>query len=463
MPFRLVIVGRPNVGKSTLFNRFAKKKLAIVHDEPGVTRDWKEAPGQLSDLRFTVVDTAGIEKAASGAIPKGMRAQTEAALKQADAVLFMLDGREGLTGADREIAQLLRKTGLKIILVANKCEGSGTLVDEMIALGFGDPIQISAEHNQGMGDLYEVLSPLTGEGDEEEEKKPRATAVTEDGEEIEQEDPTLPIRIAIVGRPNAGKSTLLNTLLGETRSLVSAEAGTTRDPVVAKWEWQGREIRLVDTAGLRKKAKVTSDIEKMAIEETLRIIRLAEVVVIVVDATAPLEDQDLQIAALALKEGRALVLALNKWDLVQNPSKTMSNVRGIIEDSLPQASGLKGVPISALKGQKLDTLMKAVIETHKAWTMRISTSPLNRWLELMVQDHQPPLVKGKRVKIRYMTQRKGRPPTFVLFCGSHAEPPDAYIRYLVNGLRQRFELPAVPIRFEIKKNKSNPYEKKKLK
>lgn len=442
MTLRLALVGRPNVGKSTLFNRFVGKRLAIVHDTPGVTRDWKEAPGRLGDLSFVAVDTAGIENAAKDNILSGMKRQTEAALKQADVVLFVVDGREGVTAQDRAIAGLLRKLGRPVVLAANKCEGRKDLSD-LFGLGFGDPCAISAAHGEGMADLYAALAPHFPEDDTEDESDADA-------------DENAPIRLALVGRPNVGKSTLLNALLGDDRALVSPLAGTTRDAIAARWTWRGRDFRLVDTAGLRRKSRIDDTLEKLATAETLRVIRLAEIVVLVLDANSALEQQDLTIADLVLREGRALVIALNKWDTIREPGKLLRAVEEKITESLQQGRGMALVPVSALKGRRLDTLMETVLATYARWDTRLTTGPLNRWLEAMLDSHPPPLVDGKRVKIRYITQRKARPPTFALFCGSHALPPESYLRYLSNGLRERFELPGVPVRMEARSGK-NPY------
>ncbi len=448
MVMRLALVGRPNVGKSTLFNRLVGKKLAIVHDEPGVTRDWKEAPAHLSDLSFVAIDTAGLEETAAGGdvISKGMRQATEAALQRCDVILFVIDGREGVTQVDRTLAKWLRKQGRPILLAANKCESKVNL-DDVYGLGLGNPIAMSAAHGGGMIDLYNALQP-------------HVDAAKEDGEELDDESDLKPIRLALVGRPNVGKSTLMNAFLGEERAMVSPIAGTTRDTIAERWEYKGQQFRLVDTAGMRRRAKIDETLEQMAVAETLRIIRLAEVVVLVLDGNAPLEAQELAIADLVMREGRALVIALNKWDSVEHPSDVLKAVEKKLHDSLQQAKGIAVVPISALKKRKLDKLIEAVLETHKVWDTRVTTGQLNRWLEAMIEANQPPMVKGRRVKIRYMTQRKARPPTFVIFCGTHATPPESYLRYLSNGLRERFNIWGVPIRIELKKGR-NPYEDEK--
>ena len=482
---KLALVGRPNVGKSTLFNRFAGKRVAIVHDTPGVTRDWKEVPARLGDLEFIAIDTAGLEEIAKNdPISTGMRRQTETALSRADAILFIIDGRAPLTAADRDIADILRKQDAPVILAANKCEAAQDL-SELYALGLGDPIPISGAHGTGMADLYAVLQPLLdveddeagGEGNDdassaeridfdalEEEAAAAARAIADKAGADDEPDEILPdgeedtrtIHLALVGRPNVGKSTTLNALIGEERALVSPVAGTTRDTIATEWQWRGRAIRLVDTAGLRRKARIDETLEKMAVAETLRVVRLAEIVILVLDANSALEQQDLTIADLVLREGRALVIALNKWDSVTDPRKTLNDIQIKLDSSLQQAKGIAVVPFSALKGRKLDKLMDAVLDTHKIWNKRISTGQLNRWLEVMVRDNPPPLVDGRRVKIRYMTQRKGRPPTFTFFCGTHAKPPESYLRYLANGLRIRFNFPGVPLRLEVRRGK-NPY------
>ncbi len=469
---RLAIVGRPNVGKSTLFNRLVGKQLAIVYDTPGVTRDWKENPARLGDLEFLAVDTAGIEKAVKGdVILTGMKEQTEKLLQKVDAVLFVVDGRTGLTEADKTIGLILRKLDVPVVLVANKCEGRQDLSD-IYGLGLGEPIPISAAHGTGLADLYDALQPHLSQPDDDrgdgvsdamqeiesvEAIEARAAASSDDDAPVlTSRRPDKPIHLALVGRPNVGKSTLLNAFLGEERVLVSPIAGTTRDTISSDWQWNDQRFRLVDTAGLRRKARIDEKLEKMATAETLRVVRLAEIVVLVLDANIALEQQDLTIADLVLREGRALVIALNKWDTVKEQAALLREIRFRLDESLQQAKGIAVVPISALKGRKLDQLLAAVIDTYDVWDKRVSTGQLNRWLDVMVESHAPPLVDGRRIKIRYMTQRKGRPPTFVLFCGTHAKPPESYLRYLTNGLRERFDFPGVPIRFEIKRSK-NPY------
>ena len=447
---RVAIVGRPNVGKSTLFNRLAGKKLALVDDTPGVTRDWREADASLGDLDFTVIDTAGFEEAAEG-LESRMRLQTEAALAGADAVLFLIDSRAGLTPLDRSFAAWLRRLGLPVVLVANKCEGSagepGRI--EAFALGFGEAVPLSAEHGEGLNGLYDALGSLgvraTGEA---------AARATGGGEQAR------PLQLAILGRPNAGKSTLVNRLLGEERMLTGPEPGITRDSIAVPWTWKGRAVRLIDTAGLRRKAKVAGKLESLSAADALRAVRFAEAVVLMVDATHPFEKQDLQLARMVEEEGRALVLAVNKWDLVENRAQVTRQLRAAVEKSLTQARGVALVTCSALAGTNLDRLMEAVFAAHEAWNRKISTADLNRWLEVMTAAHPPPISQGRPIRIRYMTQIKIRPPTFLLFVTKPAELPRTYLRYLVNGLRQAFALPGVPIRLQTRKPE-NPYAGKK--
>jgi GTP-binding protein len=441
MPLRLAIVGRPNVGKSTLFNRLAGRKLAIVDDLPGVTRDRKFATGRLGDLDLDLIDTAGFEDVADESLEARMRVQTEQAIADADVALFVIDAREGVAPMDRIFVEVLRKFDKPVVLVANKTEGrageAGAL--EAFNLGLGEPVQISAEHGEGMADLYAAVLEAAPPEDEEEE---------------EQGDK--PVRIAIVGRPNAGKSTLVNKLIGEERLLTGPEAGITRDSIPVDWTWDGRPVRLVDTAGLRRKAKVQQKLEKLSTQDTIRAITFAEVVLLVMDATHPFEVQDLQIGDLVEREGRGLVFVLAKWDLVENPG---ARLREIIEEAQKQLPQLKGSPIIALSaetGRHLDRLMPAVFKVHEHWSTKVRTKDLNDWLSMATQRHPPPSVGGHRIKPRYISQTKSRPPTFVLMASRADQLPESYKRYLVNSLRESFELPGVPIRLTVKSGK-NPY------
>ena len=442
MPLKLAIVGRPNVGKSTLFNRLAGKKLAIVDDRPGVTRDRRFGVGRLGDLDLELIDTAGFEDVADESLEARMRAQTERAVDECDVALFVIDAREGVTPADRIFAEILRKRDKPVVLAANKAEGAkgdgGVL--EAWGLGLGEPVPISAEHGEGMADLYAAVAAVWSEDDE-----------------AEDEDPAdKPVRIAIVGRPNAGKSTLVNRLIGEDRLLTGPEAGITRDAIPVDWEWEGRAIRLVDTAGLRRKAKVQEKLEKLSTQDTIRAITFAEVVLLVMDATHPLEIQDLQIADLVEREGRALVFVLAKWDLVEEPQAKLAE---IIEETgrlLPQVKGSPIVALSAETGRGLDRLMPAVLKAYADWSTKVKTRDLNDWLRMAVERHPPPAVNGRRVKPKYMAQTKARPPTFVLFASRADQLPDHYRRYLINSLRESFDLPGVPIRLSVRSNK-NPF------
>ena len=445
MGLTVAILGRPNVGKSTLFNRLVGQKLALVDDTPGVTRDRREGEAALGDLRFRVIDTAGLDAAAPGSLGARMQEQTERALADADVALFLVDAREGITPLDRHFAGVLRRAERPVILIANKAEsraGEGGVL-EAFALGFGEPVAISAEHGEGLGGLFEALAPFA-EGAIA-EAKPQA------GEK--------PLQLAIVGRPNVGKSTLLNRLIGEERSLTGPEAGITRDAVATLWHWQSRAVRLIDTAGLRRRARVEGKLEKLSVADTLRAIRFAEVVVLVVDASEGPERQDLAIAEMVEEEGRALVLALNKWDLVEDKVKTLRDIRDRLETSLPQLAGLRFVTLSARSGTGVGKLMPAVIATHEAWNRRIATPALNRWLGAVQARHPPPLVRGRRLKLRYMTQANIRPPTFALFASTPSALPDSYRRYLVNLMREDFDLPGVPIRMMLRKGR-NPYAEK---
>jgi GTP-binding protein len=448
MTATVAIVGRPNVGKSTLFNRLVGQKLALVDDRPGVTRDRREGEARLGPLHFRVIDTAGLEEAQEGSLLARMRGQTEAAIAEADVVLFLMDARAGVLPADRPFADLVRRSGKPVVLVANKAEGgAGTAgAYEAFALGLGEPVPFSAEHGEGMGELFDALLPHVGETDEDEE------------DEDAEGDPSKPLRVAIVGRPNAGKSTLINRLIGAERLLTGPEAGITRDSIAIDWEWRGRPIKLFDTAGLRKRARVEDKLEKLSVADALRAIRFAEVVVALLDATIPFEKQDLSIVDLVEREGRAVVIGLNKWDLVADKPGLLKELREEAARLLPQVRGAPLVPLSGLAGDGLDRLMQAVVQAYEIWNRRIPTAKLNQWLEGALSANPPPAVSGRRIKIRYMTQAKARPPTFAVFGNQLDALPKSYTRYLVNGLREAFDLPGVPIRVALRTGK-NPFDK----
>jgi GTP-binding protein len=442
----IAIVGRPNVGKSTLFNRLVGKRIALVDDQPGVTRDRREGEAKVGDLEFTAVDTAGLEAADKGSLAARMTSQTVAAIDDADAVLFVVDARAGVTPEDKHFADIVRKSGKPVVLVANKAEGKQGMAGayDAFSLGFGDPVPLSAEHGDGFADLYQALRGKLG---------------FEDDEEIEDENaPRGPLAVAIVGRPNAGKSTLINRLIGEERLLTGPEAGITRDAISVELKWRGKDIRLVDTAGMRRKAKVQDKLEKLAVSDALRTIQFAEIVVVLLDATMPFEKQDLQIADLVSREGRALVIALNKWDLVEDRAGALKRHREAADHLLPQVRGMPLVAVSGQTGEGIDRLMQAVLQAYETWNKRVPTSRINRWLEGVLQSHPPPAVRGTRIKLRYLTQTKARPPSFILFGTRTSALPESYVRYLVNGLRDAFELPGTPIRLAFREPK-NPFDK----
>jgi len=454
MSFTVAVIGRPNVGKSTLFNRLTGRRQALVDDTPGVTRDRREGQGRIADLEFRVFDTAGLDQGPEQSLQARMQAQTARALKDADVALFMIDARTGVTGMDEHFADRLRRAGKPVIVVANKCEGgkgeSGRL--EAYALGLGDPVAVSAEHGEGLNELYEALKPFASEAGA------AAPAAEEIAAEAAAEDAARPLQLAVIGRPNVGKSTLVNRLLGEERMLTGPEAGITRDAIAVQWTWQSHDIQLIDTAGLRRKARVTEKLESLSVGDTLNAVRFAEVVVLVVDATLGLEKQDLSIARLVVEEGRALVLAINKWDVAKDRKQTLADIEERLEWSLPQVRGVPVVTCSALTGKGLEKLLPAVFRVYGLWNRRLTTGDLNRWLAAVEDAHPPPTVKGRRVRLRYMTQAKTRPPTFVVFASQPTGLPESYLRYLVGGLRDAFGLDAVPIRIHVRKtSKKNPY------
>jgi len=444
MTVAIAILGRPNVGKSTLFNRLVGRKLALVDDQPGVTRDRREGVASIGDLKFRLFDTAGLDSAKKESLEARMSAQAETAIGEADLVFFVIDARAGVTPVDREFAQRVRKRGKPVILIANKVEGreAAAGVAEAYSLGFGQPLAISAEHGEGMEAIYDAVAPyvLASEAEQTEE--------TASG----------PLRLAIIGQPNAGKSTLVNAMLGKERMLTGPEAGITRDAIASDWAWQGQAIKLWDTAGIRRKSKVAGKIEKLAVADALRAIRFADCVVVLIDASMQIERQDLALADLVAREGRAIVLALSKWDMVEDKDKTLKQVQSDLEDVLPEIRGVPVVTLSAKHGRGIDKLMKAVLAADKIWNRRIPTSQINRWLEAALARNPPPAPSGRRIKIRYATQADTRPPTFAVFGNQLSKLPESYVRYLMNGLRQDFELKGVPIRFSLRGGK-NPFDK----
>ena len=472
MSFTLAIVGRPNVGKSTLFNRLVGKKLALVDDQPGVTRDLREGQGRIADIRFTVIDSAGLEDATDDSLQGRMRRLTERAVEMADVCLFMIDARAGLLPADEVFADILRKKNANVILAANKAEGKAAdaTILEAFALGLGEPIRLSAEHGEGMGELMDRLRPLS----EEFEERAAADAPETDvdvGDEDEDAPRVLtkakPLQIAVVGRPNAGKSTLINQIIGEERLLTGPEAGITRDAISVSQDWAGPDglsvpVRIFDTAGMRKKAKVQEKLEKLSVSDGLRAVKFAEVVVVLLDVEIPFEQQDLRIADLAEREGRAVVVAVNKWDVEAEKQNKLKELRRSFERLLPQLRGAPLVTVSAKTGKGIDKLQAAIMRAHEVWNRRATTAQLNRWLGGMVEQHPPPAPGGRRIKMRYATQVKTRPPAFVVMSSFPDLVPESYRRYLINGLREDFDMPGTPIRLYLRdQGDKNPYKDKK--
>ena len=461
MSFTIAIIGRPNVGKSTLFNRLVGQKLALVDDQPGVTRDRREGAGKLGDLEFTLIDTAGLDEGPKGSLTARMQEQTEAAIAAADALMFVIDARMGLTPNDRAFADFARRANKPVVLVANKSEGkhgeAGAM--ESYALGLGDPVPISAEHGEGLSDLYDALRVLMPEPpeDDADEDDPHAF------ENVDGEDESLstrPIRVAVLGRPNAGKSTMINRLLGEERLLTSPEAGTTRDSIAVDVTWKGREFRVFDTAGLRRRSRIEDRLEKLSVSDALRAVRFAEVVVLMMDAQSRFEEQDLRLADLIEREGRAIVIAVNKWDLMERAPNQIARLREDADHWLPQMRGVPVVAVSGMMGEGIDRLMSAIEDAYAVWNRRTSTAQLNRWFEQAVQTNPPPAVSGRRLKLNYITQSKARPPSFVVFCSRADAVPESYLRYLINSMRVAFDLPGTPMRITLRE-KDNPFAHKR--
>ncbi|MCC0076963.1 MAG: ribosome biogenesis GTPase Der [Rhodobacter sp.] len=476
MSFTLALVGRPNVGKSTLFNRLVGKRLALVDDQPGVTRDLREGDARLGTLRFTVIDTAGLENVTDDSLQGRMRRLTERAVEMVDVCLFMIDARAGITPADQIFADILRRRAKHVILAANKAEGNagegGFL--EAYSLGLGEPVRLSAEHGEGLDELHHMLIPLAATFEERTQAEAPLTDVsidedseddnTEGGDETPDWAPTekRPLQVAVIGRPNAGKSTLINKIIGEDRLLTGPEAGITRDSISLPFTWGGTPMRLFDTAGMRRKSRVTDKLEKLSVADGLRAVKFAEVVVVLLDAAIPFETQDLRIADLAEREGRAVVVAVNKWDLEDDKQDKLKELLAAFERNLPQLKGAPLITVSAKTGRGLDRLHDAIVKAHAIWNRRVGTSRLNQWLVAMTESHPPPAPGGRRIKLRYMTQAKTRPPGFVIKCSNPEDLPKAYERYLVNGLRQSFDMPGTPIRLYLRDSSDqNPYKARK--
>ncbi|MCE6961699.1 ribosome biogenesis GTPase Der [Cereibacter sphaeroides] len=473
MSFTLAIVGRPNVGKSTLFNRLVGKRLALVDDQPGVTRDLREGDAKLFDLRFTVIDTAGLEEVTDDSLQGRMRRLTERAVEMADICLFLIDGRVGVTPSDEVFADILRKKNAHVILGVNKAEGragdAGAI--EAWSLGLGEPVRLSAEHGEGLDDLYHILRPLAeGYAERAAADAPVVDVDVSEDEAAEEADPDAhkptakrPLQIAVIGRPNAGKSTLINKIINEDRLLTGPEAGITRDAISVRSDWLGTPIRIFDTAGMRKKARISDKLEKLSVADGLRAVRFAEVVVVLLDVEIPFEQQDLRIADFAETEGRAVVVAVNKWDLEEEKQGKLAELKEMFDRLLPQLRGAPLVTVSAKTGRGLDRLHAAILKAHDVWNRRITTARLNTWLGAMVEAHPPPAPGGRRIKLRYMTQVKTRPPGFVVMCSHPDDMPDSYRRYLINGLRDHFDMPGTPIRLTLRgQGDKNPFKDRKF-
>lgn len=463
MTFTLAIVGRPNVGKSTLFNRLVGRRLALVDDQPGVTRDLREGEGRLGPLRFTVIDTAGLEEATDESLQGRMRALTERAVGMADICLFLIDARAGVMPADQVFADILRRSGTPVILGANKAEGQAGQAGyyDAFSLGLGDPIMLSAEHGEGLDDLLRALEPAAELAHTEE---PEIDIAVEDGDEATGPTKSRPLQLAIVGRPNAGKSTLINQILGENKLLTGPEAGITRDAISSNFDWNGVPMRIWDTAGMRKRAKVQEKLEKLSVSDGLRAVKFSEVVVVLLDGQIPFESQDLRIADLAEREGRAVVIAINKWDLEDEKQDKLRELKEKCTRLLPQLRGVELVTVSAKTGRGMNRLHEAVMRAYETWNIRVGTAQLNRWLDGMLSAHPPPAPGGRRIRLRYMTQARTRPPSFVVMCSAPDLMPAAYTRYLVNGLREDFGLTGTPIRLFMRSQADkNPYKDKKEK